>query len=168
MNFKYRIDFYFWNCDSGFSHVETYAYKNTYVEAKECVNNINKNIFRNYPHDGIWIKIIDNENDYVVSELWWKNKDIDNKEHDKNWWTMRYLTGDNTWVYEREDGDCGIVVAETYEDALNELRKVYNDIDERLELKVKDCPNKSYSWGLDIHPINDYDIKGNVIITTPY
>ena len=147
MDYKYRVDFYYWNCDSGFSHVETYAYKNTYVEAKECVNNINKNIFKKYPHDDIW---------------------IGNKDHDENWWTMRYLTGKNTWVYEREDGDCGIVVAETYEDALNELRKVYNDIDERLELKVKDCPNKSYSWGLDIHPINDYDIKGNVIITTPY
>lgn len=88
--------------------------------------------------------------------------------HDKNWWTMKYLTGDNTWVYEREDGDCGIVVAETYEDALNELRKVYNDIDKRLELKVKRYPEQNYEWGLSIRPINDYDIKGNVIITTPY
>lgn len=88
--------------------------------------------------------------------------------HDKNWWTMKYLTGDNTWVYEREDGDCGIVVAETYEDALNELRKVYNDIDERLELKVKGYPNQSYSWGLNILPINNYEIEENVIITTPY
>jgi hypothetical protein len=167
MDYKYRVDFYYWNCGSGFSHVETYAYKNTYVEAKECVNNINKNIFKKYPHDDIWIKIVDNENDYVVSE-WWENKDIGNKDHDENWWTMRYLTGNNTWVYEREDGDCGIVVAKTYEDALNELRKVYNDIDERLELKVKGYPEQNYEWGLSIRPINDYDIKGNVIITTPY
>ena len=80
---KYRIDFYFWNCDSGFSHVETYAYKNTYVEAKECVNNINKNIFRNYPHDGIWIKIVDNENDYVVSELWQSINNLENNSWKK-------------------------------------------------------------------------------------
>ena len=88
--------------------------------------------------------------------------------HDENWYTMRYLTGDNTWIYEREDGDCGIVVAETYEETLDELRKVYDDIDERLELKVKGYPEQCYTWGLSIRPVNDYDIKGNVIITAPY
>lgn len=163
MDYKYRVDFYYWNCDSGFSHVETYAYKNTYVEAKECVNNINKNIFRNCSHDSIWIKIIDNENDYVVSELWWKNKNIDNKEHDKNWWTRRCLREDNAWVFEREAGDGGLVVGETYEDALNELRKVYDDIDERLD------PNcGKYTWGLSVLSVNDYRSEGNVFITHPY
>ena len=81
---------------------------------------------------------------------------------------MYYLTGNNTWVYEREEGDCGIVVAETYEDALNELRKVYDDIDERLECKVKGYPEQGYLWGLSVKPVMDYDIKGNVIITAPY
>ena len=72
MEAKYRVDFYYWNCASGFTHVETYAYRNTYVEAKEYVNNINKNILKKYMCDGIWIKIVDNENDYVVSDFWWK------------------------------------------------------------------------------------------------
>lgn len=163
MDYKYRVDFYYWNCGSGFSHVETYAYKNTYVEAKECVNNINKNIFKNYPYNGIWIKIVDNENDYVVSELWWENKDINNKEHDKNWWTRRCLREDNVWVFEREAGDGGLVVGETYEDALNELRKVYDDIDERLD------PNcEKYTWGLSVLSVNDYHSEGNVFITHPY
>lgn len=88
--------------------------------------------------------------------------------HDEKWFAMRYLTGDNTWVYEREYGDCGIVIADTYEEALDELRKVYDDIDERLECKVKGYPNQSYDWGLSIRPVMDYDIKENVIITHPY
>ena len=45
---------------------------------------------------------------------------------------MKIDTND-IWVYEREDGDCGIVIAETYGNALDELRKVYTDIDERLD-----------------------------------
>ena len=39
---------------------------------------------------------------------------------------------DHIWVYEREGGDCGIVIAETYGNALDELRKMYTDIDKRL------------------------------------
>ena len=29
---------------------------------------------------------------------------------------------DHIWVYEREGGDCGIIIAETYEDALDEAQ----------------------------------------------
>lgn len=167
MDYKYRVDFYYWNCASGFTHVETYAYRNTYVEAKEYVNNINKNILKKYICDGIWIKIVDNENDYVISEYWWentKNKNTDNiNDHDENWYAKRYLTGDNVWVYEREAGDGGLVVAESYEKALDELRKVYDDIDERID---PDC--EKYTWGLTILSVGDYDSKGNVFITHPY
>ncbi len=74
MDYKYRVDFYYWNCDSGFSHVETYAYKNTYVEAKEYVSYINKDYLNKLPYDSIWVKIVDNENDYVVSEYWYDIK----------------------------------------------------------------------------------------------
>ena len=167
MDYKYRVDFYYWNCASGFTHVETYTYRNTYVEAKEYVNNINKNVFKKYMCDGIWIKIVDNENDYVISDFWWentKNKNTDNtNDHDENWYAKRYLTGDNVWVYEREAGDGGLVVAESYEKALDELRKVYDDIDERID---PDC--EKYTWGLSILSVGDYSSKGNVFITHPY
>lgn len=167
MDYKYRVDFYYWNCGSGFTHVETYAYRNTYVEAKEYVNNINKNVLKKYMCDGIWIKIVDNENDYVISDFWWKNtkdKNTDNiHDHDENWYAKRYLTGDNVWVYEREAGDGGLVVAESYEKALDELRKVYDDIDERID---PDC--EKYTWGLNILSVGDYSSKGNVFITHPY
>lgn len=167
MDYKYRVDFYYWNCGSGFTHVETYTYRNTYVEAKEYVNNINKNVLKKYMCDGIWIKIVDNENDYVISDFWWKNtkdKNTDNiHDHDENWYAKRYLTGDNVWVYEREAGDGGLVVAESYEKALDELRKVYDDIDERID---PDC--EKYTWGLSILSVGDYSSKENVFITHPY
>lgn len=38
------------------------------------------------------------------------------------------INRNNIWVYEREGGDCGIVIAETREKALDELRKVYTDM----------------------------------------
>lgn len=74
MDYKYRVDFYYWNCGSGFSHIETNSYKDTYVEAKEYVNNINKNYLKKLPYDAIWIKIVDNENDYVLDDYWWNLK----------------------------------------------------------------------------------------------
>lgn len=69
------------------------------------------------------------------------------------------LNKNNIWIFAREEGYTGIVIAETLEDALNELRKIYNDIDERL-----DPNNKEYNWGLSIRPIDDYEFNGNVII----
>lgn len=71
MDCKYRVDFYYWNCESGFSHVETIENINMFVEAKQYVDNIDMDYFTNIPYDAIWIKIVDNENDYVLSEFWW-------------------------------------------------------------------------------------------------
>lgn len=83
--------------------------------------------------------------------------------HDKNWWTRRCLREDNVWVFEREAGDGGLVVADSYEKALDELREIYDDIDERLD------PNcGKYTWGLSVLSVNDYRSEGNVFITHPY
>lgn len=169
---KYRVDFYYWNCDSGFSHIETIENTNTLFNAKEYADSIDVDYFTEIPYDAIMVRVVDNENDYILSEYWWKlteyknsNKVNNNKKdnHDENWYAIRYLTGDNVWVYEREAGDGGLVVAESYEKALDELRKVYDDIDERIN---PDC--EKYTWGLNVLAVGDYESKGNVFITHPY
>lgn len=71
MDYKFRVDFYYWNCETGFSHVETIENINMFVEAKQYVDNIDMDYFTNIPYNAIWIKIVDNENDYVLSEFWW-------------------------------------------------------------------------------------------------
>lgn len=68
---KYRIDFYYWNCGSGFNHIETVYYPNTFVSANEYVNNIDIDFYTNIPYDAIMVRTVDNENDYVLSEYWW-------------------------------------------------------------------------------------------------
>ena len=172
METKYRVDFYYWNCDSGFSHIETVENTNTLFNAKEYADNIDIDYYTEIPYDAIMVRVMDNENDYVLSEYWWEltennnsNKENNNKNdnHDENWYAIRYLTGDNVWVYEREAGDGGLVVAESYEKALDELRKVYDDIDERIN---PDC--EKYTWGLNVLAVGDYESKGNVFITHPY
>ena len=172
METKYRVDFYYWNCDSGFSHIETVENINTLFNAKEYADNIDIDYYTEIPYDAIMVRVMDNENDYVLSEYWWEltennnpNKVNNNKNdnHDENWYAIRYLTGDNVWVYEREAGDGGLVVAESYEKALDELRKVYDDIDERIN---PDC--EKYTWGLDVLPLNCCYSEGNVYITHSY
>lgn len=74
MDCKYRVDFYYWNCETGFSHIKTNSYRDTFIEAEEYVSYINKDYLNKLPYDGIWVKIVDNENDYVVSEFWWKSE----------------------------------------------------------------------------------------------
>lgn len=72
MEAKYRVDFYYWKCGSGFSHVETIEKTNTIIKANEYVNNIDIDYYLDIPYDAIWVKVVDNENDYVVSEYWWE------------------------------------------------------------------------------------------------
>lgn len=78
------------------------------------------------------------------------------------------INRNNIWVYEREGGNCGIVIAETYGNALDELRKKYTDIDERLSeewRKKSKWPYGLYLFGLDEV---DQSENGNVIVTMPY
>ncbi len=77
--------------------------------------------------------------------------------------TIDCIKGNDVWVYEMEGGDCGLIVAETYDEALKELKQIYDDIDERT-----DNESEKYLWGLSITPIINYYNKGNVIITAPY
>ena len=74
METKYRVDFYYWNCDSGFSHIETVENTNTLFNAKEYADNIDIDYFTEIPYDAIMVRVMDNENDYVLSEYWWDIK----------------------------------------------------------------------------------------------
>lgn len=76
MNFKYRIDFYFWNCDSGFSHIKTIDYSNIVIDAERYANEIDIDYYTEVPNDAeaILVRTVDNENDYVLSEYWWNLK----------------------------------------------------------------------------------------------
>lgn len=71
MEHKWRVDFYYWKEGNGFSHVETIDKLNYFLTAKEYANNIeDSNSFADY--DAVFIRIVDNENDYVMSEYWWE------------------------------------------------------------------------------------------------
>ena len=74
---------------------------------------------------------------------------------------------DHIWVYEREGGDCGIVIAETYGNALDELRKMYTDIDKRLNEEA--CKRNGWIWGLNIFGLDEVEQSenGKVFVTTP-
>jgi len=74
MDYKYRVDFYYWNCDSGFNHIETIENTNVLFNAKEYVDNIDIDYFTEIPYDAIMVRVMDNENDYVLSEYWWNLK----------------------------------------------------------------------------------------------
>ena len=74
----------------------------------------------------------------------------------------------NIWVYEREDSDCGIVIAETYGNALDELRKIYSDIDERLS--EEGCEKNKWQYGLYVFGLDEVEQSenGHVLVTMPY
>ena len=74
---------------------------------------------------------------------------------------------DHIWVYEREGSDCGIVIAETYGNALDELRKMYTDIDKRLNEEA--CKRNGWTWGLNIFGLDEVEQSenGKVFVTTP-
>ena len=80
---------------------------------------------------------------------------------------MKIDTND-MWVYEFEGGDCGIVIAETYGNALDELKKMYSQVDERLDGNW--CKKNGFSWGLDVTEINMFkqSENGKVLVTMPY
>lgn len=80
---------------------------------------------------------------------------------------MKIDTND-IWVYERESGDCGIVIAKTYGNAVDELRKVYTDIDERLS--EEGCEKNNWEYGLYVYNLDyvDQSENGKVLVTMPY
>lgn len=78
---KYRIDFYYWINGCGFDHIETIERTNTLIEANKYVENIDIDYFTNRNisyydmimiYDMIMVRVVDNENDYVLSEYWWE------------------------------------------------------------------------------------------------
>ena len=73
MEAKWRVDFYYWKKDSGFSHVETFDQLNYYWDAITYLEETDIDT-SNMNCDAIWVKIVDNENDYVVDDYWWDLK----------------------------------------------------------------------------------------------
>lgn len=75
-DFKYRIDFYFWKCNSGFNHSQTVDHLHTYIDAERYVNEIDIDYYTEIPNDAeaILVRTVNNENDYVLSEYWWNLK----------------------------------------------------------------------------------------------
>ena len=79
---KYRVDFYYWTNRCGFeSYYQTVERLNTFINAKEYVDNIDIDYFTKIPYDfteipydAIMVRVMDNENDYVLSEYWWDIK----------------------------------------------------------------------------------------------
>lgn len=70
MEAKWRVDFYYWKKDLGFSHVETFDQLNYYWDAITYLEETDIDT-SNMNCDAIWVKIVDNENDYVVDDYWW-------------------------------------------------------------------------------------------------
>jgi len=68
---------------------------------------------------------------------------------------MRYM-----WIYERENGDRGIVLAKNYKDAIEKLSKVYPDTKERIK-------EKANNW-MYVFDAGHIDIKGEIFITEPW
>ena len=75
METKYRVDFYYWTNGCGFeNYYQTVERLNTFIDAKEYVDNIDIDYFTEIPYDVIMVRVMDNENDYVLSEYWWDIK----------------------------------------------------------------------------------------------
>ena len=81
--YKYRVDFYYWNKEGGFHHVEKADDLDYFFTAEEYVEEIetwgcldlNKEGY-GMPitdYDAIFVRVVDNENDYPLSDYWWWN-----------------------------------------------------------------------------------------------
>ena len=81
---QYRVDFYYWNKEGGFHHVERVDDLDYPIPAKEYVEEIENTAsffglskegygmpITNY--DAIFVRVVDNENDYPLSDYWWWN-----------------------------------------------------------------------------------------------
>lgn len=73
----------------------------------------------------------------------------------------------NMWIYEREDGDKGIVLAATYEEAKTKLAEVYTDAIERIEA-TETADGRNIPRWMYLFDVTGIEIKGNVFITTPW
>lgn len=70
------------------------------------------------------------------------------------------------WVYERDYGDIGIVLAESYEEAIEKLSIKYPDTKERLK-QTEENPHMDAGW-MYVSPIENYEIIDDVINIVPW
>lgn len=148
METRYRVDFYYWNKDGEFHHIEKVDNLDYPIPAKEYIKEIENTAsffglsnegygmpITNY--DAIFVRIVDNENDYPLSDYWWWNtkkeytkyiypssKGIKNAM--KQWWSKEdaergfcIVDFDGTGMLEIEAiADAHIDSSSTYDDEL--------------------------------------------------
>ena len=78
---------------------------------------------------------------------------------------LRKLLNRYLWIYERENGDRGFVIAATEKEAIKKLMKVYPDTEERLKF-TEENPSEISGW-MYLYDIKGIDIKNDVYITDP-
>lgn len=58
------------------------------------------------------------------------------------------------WIYEREDGDRGIVLAKTREEAIDKLINIYPDAIRRINIGDSNLDGTGMGW-MYLYPIED-------------
>ena len=70
------------------------------------------------------------------------------------------------WIYERDYGDRGIVLAESYEEAIEKLSEIYPDTKGRIK-KTEENSNMISGW-MYVSPIENYKSIGDVFVVQPW
>lgn len=58
------------------------------------------------------------------------------------------------WIYEREDGDRGIVLAKTRREAVDKLKNIYPDVVRRINIGDSNLDETGMGW-MYLYPIED-------------
>lgn len=78
---------------------------------------------------------------------------------------INYLLHKYMWVYERENGDRGFVLASSYDEAVEKLSKRYPDAEERIKRTEEDCCLENWMYLYDITRIT---IDNDIYVVDPY
>ncbi len=70
------------------------------------------------------------------------------------------------WVYERDYGDRGIVLAKSYEEAIEKLSEMYPDTKGRIK-KTEENGNMISGW-MYVSSIENYKSIGDVFVVQPW
>lgn len=78
---------------------------------------------------------------------------------------LNHLLHRYMWVYEREDGDRGFVLARDYEDAVNKLASYYTDAANRIRKTNEDSEADNWMY---LYDADHTEIHGDIFVTQPY
>ena len=70
------------------------------------------------------------------------------------------------WVYERDNGDCGFVIAKNRNEAIKKLADCYTDAKERIA-KTDETEWVDNDW-MYLFDANHSEIEGDIFIIMPY